>query len=117
MWLMIKLMKIKRLLKGGRLLSFCSWLKEWLSRADLMNRFGLKEAAATRDLGGYREIASHNLEFNPSLKRYEIKEQHLRVSTLYRHPQLFQGLKVRRFRLILVFGTTNNKSERSFLFR
>ncbi|MGY3855712.1 WYL domain-containing protein [Aeromonas aquatilis] len=47
--------------------------KGWLSRADLMNRFGLKEAAATRDLGGYREIASHNLEFNPSLKRYEIK--------------------------------------------
>ena len=26
--------------------------KGWLSRADLMNRFGLKEAAATRDLGG-----------------------------------------------------------------
>lgn len=47
--------------------------KGWLSRADLMNRFGLKEAAATRDLSGYREIAAHNLEFNPSLKRYDIK--------------------------------------------
>ncbi|MGL4747242.1 WYL domain-containing protein [Aeromonas hydrophila] len=62
--------------------------KGWLSRADLMKRFGLKEAAATRDLSGYREVAPHNLEFNPSLKRYEIKsatfknEYHISSSSL-----------------------------------
>lgn len=60
----------------GRLeyLEFMLRFRGWVSRADLTERFGLGEAAATRDIRQYREHAENNLELNQSTKKYEIKE-------------------------------------------
>lgn len=51
------------------------YLKGWLSRSDLMARFGLKEAAATRDLRAYRDKAEENLYLNHKERRYEVNEK------------------------------------------
>ncbi|MEZ8197033.1 WYL domain-containing protein [Vibrio cortegadensis] len=50
-------------------------LKGWFTRSDLMCRFDIKEAAATREIAKYRNIkgSENNLVFNKSLRRYEIK--------------------------------------------
>lgn len=42
-----------------------------ISRKDLMSRFGIKNAAATRDLASYKRIANHNIEYNDTTKLYE----------------------------------------------
>lgn len=42
-----------------------------INRRNLLDRFGIKNAAATRDLALYREIADGNAEFNDKLKIYE----------------------------------------------
>lgn len=39
-------------------------------RADIESRFGVKPAAATRDLGAYRDLAPHNLEYDSVSKCY-----------------------------------------------
>jgi hypothetical protein len=41
-----------------------------VSRADLVNRFGIKAAAATRDLSLYKEAAPGNLEYDTKAKIY-----------------------------------------------
>ncbi|WP_394168918.1 helix-turn-helix transcriptional regulator [Saccharospirillum alexandrii] len=41
-----------------------------VSRADLSNRFGVKAAAATRDLSLYKELAPNNLEYDTKAKIY-----------------------------------------------
>lgn len=41
-----------------------------ISRNDLIDRFGIKEAAATRDLTQYRELAPNNLEYSAVSKVY-----------------------------------------------
>jgi len=41
-----------------------------IGRNDLVERFGIKEAAATRDIALYRELASRNLVFDTRAKRY-----------------------------------------------
>lgn len=41
-----------------------------ISRNDLVSRFGIKAAAATRDLSQYKEIAPHNLEYDTRAKTY-----------------------------------------------
>lgn len=46
-----------------------------ISRSDLMKRFNISEAAATRDLAIYREEAPGNLEFDTTSKHYRISEQ------------------------------------------
>jgi len=43
-----------------------------ISRADLVARFGIKEAAATRDLSLYRKLAPDNLGYDPRAKAYTI---------------------------------------------
>lgn len=48
--------------------------KGWLSRSDLMAKFGLQEAAATRDLRLYREMADKNLSLNHRTRKYEINK-------------------------------------------
>ena len=45
-----------------------------VSRMDLTKRFGISEAAATRDLSIYRDEAPENLEFDSSLKLYRIRK-------------------------------------------
>lgn len=41
-----------------------------LSRGDIETRFGIKPAAASRDLGIYREMAPGNLDYDPAGRRY-----------------------------------------------
>ncbi len=43
-----------------------------LSRTDLVQRFGIKEAAATRDITQYRELAPQNLNYDPRAKQYRV---------------------------------------------
>lgn len=45
-----------------------------VSRADLMDRFGVGAAAATRDFAQYREIAPGNTELDTVAKHYVIRE-------------------------------------------
>ena len=39
-------------------------------RREILDRFSIQEAAATRDFAAYRALAPNNLDFEPSLKRY-----------------------------------------------
>lgn len=43
-----------------------------VGRGDLVSRFGIGEAAATRDISLYRELAPRNLEYNTKAKSYVI---------------------------------------------
>ena len=45
-----------------------------IGRNDLVKRFGIKEAAATRDIALYRELAPQNLIFDTRSKRYRQTE-------------------------------------------
>ncbi|WP_417437205.1 helix-turn-helix transcriptional regulator [Idiomarina abyssalis] len=56
-------------------LEFMLRFRGWASRADLTERFGLGEAAATRDIRLYREHAAQNLSLNQKTKKYEINEE------------------------------------------
>lgn len=56
-------------------LEFMLRFRGWASRADLTERFGLGEAAATRDIRLYREHAEQNLSLNQKTKKYEINEE------------------------------------------
>ena len=55
-------------------IEFMLRFRGWVSRIDLTERFGIGEAAATRDIRQYREFAKSNLELNQSTKKYEIIE-------------------------------------------
>jgi predicted DNA-binding transcriptional regulator YafY len=62
--------------------------KGWVSRADLIDRFSVGEAAATRDFKTYREISGNNMSLNHTVKRYEINLDEfspcfVKSSTLY----------------------------------
>lgn len=46
-----------------------------ISRNDLMTRFGIKQAAATRDITLYRERAPYNLEYDTVKKTYKCSHQ------------------------------------------
>lgn len=41
-----------------------------ITRNDLVSRFGIKEAAATRDIALYRDVATENLEYDAAAKMY-----------------------------------------------
>lgn len=45
-----------------------------LRRADLVERFGIKEAAATRDIAKYREIAPSNIVYDQTDKIYRVSD-------------------------------------------
>ena len=51
-------------------IDFRAWFLGSVSRQNLISRFGIKEAAATRDIALYRELAPANLDFDPSAKIY-----------------------------------------------
>lgn len=53
-------------------LEFRTYFTGQISRADLTQRFGISEAAATRDLAIYRDEAKGNLEFDNVTKVYRI---------------------------------------------
>ncbi|MFO1380754.1 MAG: hypothetical protein U1F63_10440 [Chitinivorax sp.] len=41
-----------------------------ICRQDLIGRFGMQAAAATRDLAQYKELGPHNLSYDPKEKLY-----------------------------------------------
>lgn len=45
-----------------------------VGRNDLVKRFGIKEAAATRDISAYREMAELNLEYDTKAKLYVVTD-------------------------------------------
>jgi hypothetical protein len=53
-----------------------------IGRPDLIERFGVAPAGATRDLALYREIAPHNITFDGSNKIYRIGQA---FSPLFEH--------------------------------
>ena len=59
-------------------LEFMLRFRGWVSRSDLTERFGLGEAAATRDIRLYRDFSPDNLMLNQSSKKYEILDEGFR---------------------------------------
>lgn len=53
-------------------IEFLLRFRGWLKRADLINRFGISEAASTRDIKMYRTFAEGNIQLNHENKLYEI---------------------------------------------
>ncbi|WP_312203728.1 WYL domain-containing protein [Kosakonia cowanii] len=54
---------------------YIEWLlmmRGWLSRTDLMAKFGIKEAAASRDIKRYKEHKDSNLYLDHRVKRYVV---------------------------------------------
>ncbi|MDT1877015.1 hypothetical protein FPK46_19725, partial [Acinetobacter baumannii] len=52
---------------------YIEWLlmmRGWLSRTDLMEKFGIKGAAASRDIKRYKEQAGDNLFLDHRVKKY-----------------------------------------------
>ena len=45
-----------------------------MNRTDLVSRFGIKEAAASRDLSLYKELAPRNIEYDTKAKTYIQRE-------------------------------------------
>ncbi|CRI66804.1 conserved hypothetical protein [Thiocapsa sp. KS1] len=49
------------------------------TRSDLVERFGIKEAAATRDLSAYREIAPNNATYDARARKYLINKSFIPI--------------------------------------
>ena len=63
-------------------IDFRAWFLGRLTRQDLTARFGLSEAAATRDIALYRSLAEGNLDFDQSSKVYRCSD---RFRPLFEH--------------------------------
>ena len=50
-----------------------------VNRHDLVTRFGIKEAAATRDIALYKEIAPNNLEYDTKAKTYKQRDDFMPI--------------------------------------
>ena len=68
-------------------LQFIEWRLFWegqINRSDLEKRFGVSTPQASVDFRHYKELASENIEYNPTLKRYvaskDMKPRFLRIS-------------------------------------
>jgi hypothetical protein len=59
-------------------IEFMLRFRGWFSRFDLTERFGLGEAAATRDIRLYKDFAETNMALNQSTKKYEIAEDNFK---------------------------------------
>ena len=55
-------------------IEFRLWFLGDISRRDLMDRFGIAPAVATRDLAAYRELAPDNIDFEGRRKLYICRE-------------------------------------------
>lgn len=55
-------------------IEFLLLFRGWLSRNDLMDQFGIGEAAATRDFKHYNDLCPGNMRLNKATKRWEIDE-------------------------------------------
>ena len=81
-------------------LEFRTFFAGQVSRSDITSRFGISEAAATRDLAIYRTEAPQNLEFDPSLKIYRI------AKTFRRY--FLEGIESNRLLHALIQGIGND---------
>lgn len=74
-------------------LEFRIYFTGQISRTDLIQRFGISEAAATRDLAIYREEAPNNIEFDTVTKVYRINPSFVLVFLKDKEPkQLLRAL-------------------------
>ncbi|MGF1657995.1 MAG: WYL domain-containing protein [Rubrimonas sp.] len=64
-------------------IDFRAWFLGAVSRGDLIRRFGVREAAATRDLALYRRLAPDNLRFDGAARLYRCAEA---FRPLFEHP-------------------------------
>lgn len=71
-----------------------------VSRSDLITRFGISEAAATRDLAIYRAQAPENLTFDKILKFYRISKSFL--------PTYLKDVEAKRLLQALMYGLGND---------
>lgn len=71
-----------------------------VSRSDLINRFGISEAAATRDLAIYRAQIPENLTFDTILKAYRISKSFA--------PLYLKAVDAKRLLQALVYGLGND---------
>ena len=71
-----------------------------VSRSDLITRFGISEAAATRDLAIYRTQAPENLTFDKILKIYRISQSFV--------PKYLKDIEAKRLLQSLVYGVGND---------
>jgi len=62
-----------------------------IGRSDLLSRFGIGEAAATRDITLYRELAPKNLEYDTKAKSY-VKSEAFKPLFDYSTPQILAAL-------------------------
>lgn len=72
-------------------IDFRIWYFGQISRADLVDRFGVSEAAASRDLALYKELAPDNLSYDTKAKTYTLAPG---FKPLYQHgaPQVLAAL-------------------------
>lgn len=56
-------------------IDYRAWFFGQLGRAELINRFGMAEAAATRDIKQYKALAPNNLHYDAKSKSYKTNEQ------------------------------------------
>lgn len=56
-------------------IDFRTYFLGGVGRSDLISRFSIGEAAATRDIGLYRELAPQNLEYDTTAKSYVISDE------------------------------------------
>ena len=71
-------------LKRFEHIEFLLLFRGWLSRNDLMDQFGVGEAAATRDFRHYKELCPGNMELNKATKRWEITTE--TFQPYFQHP-------------------------------
>ncbi len=64
-----------------------------IGRSDIVSRFGIGEAAATRDITLYRELAHKNLEYDTKAKSYVMSEA-FRPLFVYSPPQVLAALSL-----------------------
>ena len=62
-----------------------------IGRSDLVSRFGIGEAAATRDITLYRELAPKNLEYDTQARSY-VKSESFKPLFDYSHGQVLAAL-------------------------
>lgn len=72
-------------------IDFRIWFFGQISRADLVSRFGVSEAAASRDLALYKDLAPDNLAYDTKAKTYTLGQG---FKPIYQHcaPQVLAAL-------------------------
>lgn len=76
-------------------LRYIDWLlmiRGWFSRSDLMSRFKIQGAAASRDISRYKCIKPDNLFLNHKIKRYEVNSDFFEPINKIENKEVFSRL-------------------------